>query len=131
MARQAETRSSNLADKGSIIAVAMAVMNVATYGFTIVAARMLGPQEYGAFAALMARCSCSACSPSACRPPPPGGSRPTRPRRPDRGGDPAGHLPCRARCSAAVLLALTPVINVALRLDSLPTAALVGVTACR
>ena len=30
---------------GGSIAVSMAVMNVATYGFTIVAARVLGPQD--------------------------------------------------------------------------------------
>lgn len=36
------------------IAVAMAVMNVATYGFQVVAARLLGPEEYGAVAGLMA-----------------------------------------------------------------------------
>jgi O-antigen/teichoic acid export membrane protein len=35
------------------IAVAMAVMNVTTYGFTILAARLLGPAEYGALAAVM------------------------------------------------------------------------------
>ena len=35
------------------MAIAMAVMNVGTYGFTLVAARMLGPKEYGAVAALM------------------------------------------------------------------------------
>ena len=35
------------------LAVAMGVMNVATYGFTILAARLLGPRDYGAFAALM------------------------------------------------------------------------------
>jgi O-antigen/teichoic acid export membrane protein len=38
---------------GLVIAVAMGVMNVATYGFTIIAARILGPRGYGAFAALM------------------------------------------------------------------------------
>ncbi len=38
---------------GSVIAVAIGVMNIATYGFTIVAARALGPQQYGAFAAVM------------------------------------------------------------------------------
>lgn len=32
----------------------MAVMNVTTYGFQIVAARLLGPPEYGALAGLMA-----------------------------------------------------------------------------
>jgi O-antigen/teichoic acid export membrane protein len=31
----------------------MGVMNVTTYGFTILAARLLGPRDYGAFAALM------------------------------------------------------------------------------
>ena len=36
------------------IAGAIIVMNIATYGFTIVAARLLGPQPYGALAALMA-----------------------------------------------------------------------------
>ena len=39
---------------GGSIAVAMGIMNVATYGFTMVAARMLGPGSYGAFASLMA-----------------------------------------------------------------------------
>lgn len=38
---------------GIVIAAAMGVMNVATYGFTILAARMLGPVEYGALAAVM------------------------------------------------------------------------------
>lgn len=41
--------------KGSAgIAIAMAVMNIATYGFQIIAARVLGPSEYGAIASLMA-----------------------------------------------------------------------------
>jgi O-antigen/teichoic acid export membrane protein len=38
---------------GMVIAVAMGIMNVATYGFTILAARLLGPAEYGALAAVM------------------------------------------------------------------------------
>ncbi len=38
---------------GSAIAVAIVVMNVATYVFTMVAARLLGPRDYGAFAAVM------------------------------------------------------------------------------
>lgn len=38
---------------GAGVAIAMAVMNVGTYGFTLVAARMLGPREYSAVAALM------------------------------------------------------------------------------
>ena len=36
------------------IAVAMAVMNVATYAFTVLAAYVLGPKQYGALAGLMA-----------------------------------------------------------------------------
>jgi O-antigen/teichoic acid export membrane protein len=36
-----------------LIALAMGVQNVSTYGFTIVAARFLGPSEYGALAAVM------------------------------------------------------------------------------
>jgi O-antigen/teichoic acid export membrane protein len=38
---------------GVVIAIAMAVMNVTTYAFTILAARLLGPPEYGALAAVM------------------------------------------------------------------------------
>lgn len=36
-----------------VIALAMGVMNVTTYGFTVVAARWLGPPEYGQLAAAM------------------------------------------------------------------------------
>jgi O-antigen/teichoic acid export membrane protein len=38
---------------GAVIAASMAVMNLTTYGFTILAARLLGPAEYGALAAVM------------------------------------------------------------------------------
>ncbi|HET7388043.1 MAG TPA: polysaccharide biosynthesis protein [Nocardioidaceae bacterium] len=38
---------------GGAIAVAMGVMNLTTYGFTMLAARLLGPAEYGALAAVM------------------------------------------------------------------------------
>ena len=38
---------------GSAVAVATSVMNVATYGFTILAARVIGPSQYGAFAACL------------------------------------------------------------------------------
>lgn len=36
-----------------VIAAAMGVMNLTTYAFTILAARLLGPSDYGALAALM------------------------------------------------------------------------------
>jgi O-antigen/teichoic acid export membrane protein len=38
---------------GSAVAVATSVMNVATYGFTMLAARIIGPSEYGAFVACL------------------------------------------------------------------------------
>ena len=39
---------------GGAIAVAIVTMNVATYGFQMVAARVLGPEQYGGVSALMA-----------------------------------------------------------------------------
>lgn len=39
---------------GLVIAVAMAVMNVTTYGFQILSSNVLGPKKYSAFAAVMA-----------------------------------------------------------------------------
>lgn len=36
-----------------LIAVAMGVQNLSAYGFTIIAARLLGPRQYGALAAVM------------------------------------------------------------------------------
>jgi O-antigen/teichoic acid export membrane protein len=36
-----------------VIAVAMGVMNITTYGFTLLSARLLGPEEYSALAAVM------------------------------------------------------------------------------
>ena len=44
---------STRASDGSAVAVATSVMNVATYGFTMVAARLIGPSEYGAFVACL------------------------------------------------------------------------------
>ncbi len=38
---------------GVAVAVAMTVMNLGTYGYTMVAARLLGPRTYGEFTALM------------------------------------------------------------------------------
>jgi O-antigen/teichoic acid export membrane protein len=47
------TASRKVVRDGAVIAVAMAVMNLTTYGFVILAARLLGPAEYGALAAVM------------------------------------------------------------------------------
>jgi O-antigen/teichoic acid export membrane protein len=123
------TRQSRLIVKGGTIAVAMAVMNVATYGYTIVAARALGPQPYGAFAAVMNLLLVVSVASLALQA--------TAARR--IAAEPA-HVAqiereiMRVTYRAALglgllLLALAPLINIALRLESLATAALVGLTA--
>jgi O-antigen/teichoic acid export membrane protein len=48
-----QSRLSKLVSSGGSIAVAMGVMNVAMYAFNIVAARVLGPAQYGALAAVL------------------------------------------------------------------------------
>jgi O-antigen/teichoic acid export membrane protein len=48
------TRLQRLLDSGGVIAVAIMVMNVATYGFQMVAARLMGPNQYGGLASLLA-----------------------------------------------------------------------------
>lgn len=52
MATTAAGRSRRSFD-GTSVAVATSVMNVATYGYTIVTARLVGPREYGAFVACL------------------------------------------------------------------------------
>src|SRR5690606_31935961 len=47
-------RTSQFLSGAGSIAVATAVMSIGTYGFTIIAARLLGPRDYGAVAGLMA-----------------------------------------------------------------------------
>jgi O-antigen/teichoic acid export membrane protein len=48
------SRLRTLLDGGGIIAIAIVVMNVATYGFQMVAARLMGPDQYGGLASLLA-----------------------------------------------------------------------------
>lgn len=48
----AQIRTRRSFDSGTV-AVATSVMNVATYGFTILAARIIGPSQYGAFVACL------------------------------------------------------------------------------
>ena len=38
---------------GTVIALAMGVMNLSTYGYTVLAAHTIGKEAYGAFSALM------------------------------------------------------------------------------
>jgi O-antigen/teichoic acid export membrane protein len=116
-------------DTGLVIAVAMGIMNVATYGFQMVAARALGPQEYGAYAALMnlmlvVSVMSLAVQATAAR------RISTEPR--DVVEIERIILGVTYRSAAVlglVLLALTPVINLVLRLESLASAAVVGLIA--
>lgn len=111
------------------IAVAMAVMNVSTYAFTMIAARILGPRDYGALAGLMATLLVIGVLQL--------GLQATAARRISAEPEHVGqiersilHLTYRASAGLGLLLLLlAPLINVMLRLDSLPTAALVAVTA--
>jgi O-antigen/teichoic acid export membrane protein len=111
------------------IAVAMGVMNLATYGFTIIAARLLGPQSYGALASLMATLLVIGVLQLSLQA--------TAARRISAAPEHVAQieksvLGVTYRASLAiglVLLALTPLVNRVLKLDSLPTAALVAVSA--
>ncbi|HEY6935394.1 MAG TPA: polysaccharide biosynthesis protein [Marmoricola sp.] len=114
---------------GGAIALAMGIMNVATYGYTMVAARVLGPRSYGAFAALMGvllvvgvfqlGLQATGARRIAASP----GDVHEIERSVLRVGNVA------ALVLGGLCLALAPLINVALRLDSLGTAALVGISA--
>ncbi|MDO9455310.1 lipopolysaccharide biosynthesis protein [Nocardioides sp.] len=117
------------ATNGSVLAVAIGVMNIATYGFTIVAARALGPQQYGAFAAVMnllivVSVASLALQATAARriASTPGDVREIE--------DGVRRVTLRAALGlGGVLVLAAPLLNVALRLESLLTAALVGLVA--
>lgn len=114
---------------GAQIAAAMAVMNVATYGYTIATARLLGPGGYGGFAAVMnlllvVSVIALALQATAAR----------------RISADSGHVAAIERVvlrvswhaalgAGLLLVLLAPVIDRGLRLDSLPTALLIGLTA--
>jgi O-antigen/teichoic acid export membrane protein len=48
------TRLRRMMETGGLIAVAVVVMNLGTYGFQMIAARMVGPEQYGSIASLLA-----------------------------------------------------------------------------
>jgi O-antigen/teichoic acid export membrane protein len=117
---------------GAVIAVAMAVMNLTTYGFTILAARFLGPEEYGALAAVMGLLLVVNVLSL--------GLQATGARRVSASPDHARDLPTiesqvmsTSYESALVLgvltLAATPLVASVLNLDSWGAAALIAVTA--
>ncbi len=122
-------RPVSLRNRGASVAVAMGVMNVATYIFTAIAARVLGPQDYGALASLLAVLLVVSVVQL--------GIQTTAARR--ISADPAHvgqiereilSLTYRGAAFIGVaLLLLTPLVDRLLRLDSLATAALVGLCA--
>lgn len=107
----------------------MGAMNLSTYGFTIVAARVLGPQAYGALASLMAtlmvigvlQLSLQATAARRIS---------AEPHHVAQIEKTVLGVTYRASLAlGAVLLVLTPLVNHVLKLDSLATAALVGIAA--
>ncbi|TIC88906.1 polysaccharide biosynthesis protein [Nocardioides sp. GY 10113] len=105
----------------------MAIMNVSTYGFTMIAARVLGPRSYGALASLMAtllvitvlQLGLQATAARRIA------AEPTHVAQIER--TILGVTYRAALALGVLLLALTPVLNSLLRLDSYATAALVSV----
>lgn len=114
---------------GGGVALAMLVLNVTTYGFTIASAHLLGPTRYGALAAwmnLLLVVNVGAL-----------GLQATAARRLSSGehdlDDVEPHLVRLTLVSSGalgvVLLVLTPLIDVTLQLDDLLMAALMGLSA--
>ena len=111
------------------IAVAMAVMNVATYTFQMVCARVLGPSEYGAVAGLTGLLMVIAVLQL--------GLQATAARRISATPDHVAQIETvimrvtyrAALVLGAVLLLASPAVMVVLRLDSLLPAVLLAVTA--
>ena len=113
----------------AVMAVAIGVMNVSTYAYTVIAAHTIGKEAYGAFSALMgALIVISVLSL---------GLQATGARRISAHPDQVVAiervvLGVGLRSSlvlGGICLLLAPVLNAVLRLHSLPTALLVGVTA--
>jgi O-antigen/teichoic acid export membrane protein len=114
---------------GAVIAVAMGVMNLSTYGYTVLAAHTIGKEPYGAFSALMgALLVISVLSL---------GLQATGARRIAAHPDQVVAIERvvlgvglrSALVLGALCVALAPVLNAVLRLESLPTALMVGLAA--
>jgi O-antigen/teichoic acid export membrane protein len=123
------TTVSRFLRSGSSIAVAMGIMSIATYGFTMIAARMLGPGSYGALVGMMNTLLVISVLQL--------GLQATAARRisaePEHVAqieDSILRVTRRASLAlGALLLVLAPVIDYVLRLDSLRSAALMALTA--
>lgn len=112
---------------GAVMAVAMGIMNLTTYGYTVLVAHTIGKEPYGAFSAMMGALLVASVLSL--------GLQATGARR--ISAEP-GQVEAIERVvlgvglrSAAVLgavcLLLAPVLNSVLRLESLPTALLLGI----
>jgi len=123
------TETSRRLRSGALIAVAIGVMNICTYGYTVLAAHTIGKEAYGAFSALMgALLVISVLSL---------GLQATGARR--ISAEPGQVIAIErvvlgvglrsALILGAVCLLLAPAMNSVLHLHSLPTALLVGVSA--
>lgn len=111
-----------------VIAVAMGVMNLTTYGFTIIAARLLGPVEYGALAAVMGLLLVLNVLSLGLQAT---GARRVAASPEDRAALQGAVMRTTYRCAAVLgVLALlaAPLVSAVLNLDSLLVAALVAVT---
>jgi O-antigen/teichoic acid export membrane protein len=113
----------------SVIAVAMGIMNISTYSYTVLAAHTIGKEAYGAFSALMgALLVISVLSL---------GLQATGARRISAHPDQVVAIERvvlgvglrSALVLGGICLLLAPVLNMVLHLESLPTALLVGATA--
>ena len=123
------TETSQRLRSGAIIAVAMGIMNLSTYAYTVIAAHTIGKEAYGAFSALMgALLVISVLSL---------GLQATGARRISAAPDQVVAIERvvlgvglrSALVLGALCLALAPLLNAVLHLDSLPTALMVGVAA--
>jgi O-antigen/teichoic acid export membrane protein len=128
-ATQAAIGLGGLFRRGGLMAVAMMVMNLATYGYTVIAAHTIGKEQFGAFSALMGVLLVVNVLSL--------GLQATGARRisahPDQVSSIERLVLSVGVRSALVLgllcLLLAPVLNVVLRLESLPTAMLVAAAA--
>jgi O-antigen/teichoic acid export membrane protein len=118
----------DFARSGSSMAVSISIANLATYGFTVAASHLLGPQQYGALAALMATLLVTSVLQL--------GLQATGARRisaePEHRAEIEREVLRVGLVSAfglgAVMLVLSPVLERVLRLDNLVSAVLVAAT---
>lgn len=129
MTEVAPKRLTTLLRGSGVIAASMAVMNLGTYGFTVIAARVLGPEEYGALAAVMGLLLVVNVASLGLQAT---GARRVSAAPESRGRTEADVLTATYKSALTVgvlCLAAAPLVTSLLRLDSWLTAAMIAVTA--